>query len=561
MAMTEQAFYNASVFNRIAAVFAVCAVSYIVAFAAPLSASADSNSVLVFCFENQTDDRNIDWIGTGISEMVLERLAAERSLYVFNRDERTTAYERMGIPETITVSRATAVSIAWDTGADSVVVGKISGTHQDFRIEAHILNLRDASSGPAIVVKGELQNVVPMATSLSFQLARQLVPGTTIPESDYTLHPPVPSSAFEAYTRGMMASDSSRRIALFQDAIRLDPKYSSAIYQLGRQYFLDMDFKASIPLLEKINEASPDYPQSRFMLGLNYYNAGDFSKSAELFSALPPVYDVLINLGMAIAGRGDFREAMATWKRAADLNPLGTEALFNLAHLGLTRGERVDAEAAAKSIEQYLKLSGRDAEAIFLQGRIYERLGRAEEAQRLITSAVNLSPRLTRWVNQALPNFRRLRTPVNVTELRLAPQTTIWNDARLARRAIGRDLVFWLDSVQDLIDSQRFAEAIVQLQDIDRTFPRSAETRLVFAEVYESQKQTELAVKEYQRALALKPSADTWVLLARLYRSTNQPASERQAIEEALKLEPGNSGAVSLKAELDRPAGTGRRRQ
>src|SRR5216110_87016 len=104
MAMTEQAFYNASVFNRIAAVFAVCVVFYVVAFVTPMSACADTNSVLVFSFENQTDDRNIDWIGAGVSEMVVERLAAERSLYVFNRDERATAYERMGIPETVSVS-------------------------------------------------------------------------------------------------------------------------------------------------------------------------------------------------------------------------------------------------------------------------------------------------------------------------------------------------------------------------------------------------------------------------------------------------------------------------
>jgi hypothetical protein len=43
-------------------------------------------------------DRNIDWIGTGLSEMVTERLSAEYGIYVFNREERIIAYERMGIP-------------------------------------------------------------------------------------------------------------------------------------------------------------------------------------------------------------------------------------------------------------------------------------------------------------------------------------------------------------------------------------------------------------------------------------------------------------------------------
>lgn len=544
-------------FSRIVAAIVVC----LVALLSPLAVHADTASVLVFSFENQTDDRNIDWIGPGLSELVIERLSAERGLYVFTRDERTTAYERMGIPESVSVSRATAMSIGWDTGADAVVIGKIYGTHEDFRIEAHIVNLDGASSSPDVIVSGELQNVVPMATTLSFRLARQLVPETTIPEADYIAHPPVPSSAFEAYIRGLMASDSARRIALFQDAIRLHPQYSSAIYELGRQHHLDMDFKNSTPLLEKITAESPEYVPAQFMLGLNYYNVGDFNKSVAVFSVLAPVYDVLIDLGMAYSGRGDFANAMAAWKRASDLNPLGTESYFNMAHLGLTRGERNDAETASKTIEQFLKLQGRDAEAIFLQGRIYERLGRADEAQRLMATAINLSPRVGKWMNQPLPNFRRLRTPLAVTELRLGAQTSIWSEARLVRRAGGRDVADWLDSVQDSIDSQRYGEALSALQDIARTFPQSSETHLMLAEVYETQKQNDLAIAEYQHAIALKPTGDAWFQLARLYRSMNRTALERQAVNQALVVEPGNPRALARKAELDRLPGARRNPQ
>jgi tetratricopeptide (TPR) repeat protein len=232
-----------------------------------------------------------------------------------------------------------------------------------------------------------------------------------------------------------------------------------------------------------------------------------------------------------------------------------------MAHLGVTRNDRSDLEGAAKSIEQFLKLNSRGAEAIFLQGRIYERLGRIEESQRLIASAVNLSPRLARWVNQPLTNFRRLRLQPNVTEIRLAPQRTIWNEERLQRRAHGRDIATWLDVVQKSIDSQLYGEALRELQDIARTFPQSAETRLMFAEVYEEQKQNNLAVAEYQRAIALKPAADTWILLARLYRTMNQPASERMALDSALAIEPGNTAAAARKAELDRPRNPNRRRQ
>jgi tetratricopeptide (TPR) repeat protein len=226
----------------------------------------------------------------------------------------------------------------------------------------------------------------------------------------------------------------------------------------------------------------------------------------------------------------------------------------------LTRGDRNDAEAAAKFMDQFLKLQGRDPQAIFMQGRIYERLGRADEAQKLIASAVSLSPRLQRYVNQTLPNLGRLRGKINVTEIRLGPQMTVWDHSRLARRASGRDIAPWLDSVQPSIDSQRYGDALQELQDIDRTFPESPETRLMFAEVYEDQKQNDLAIAEYKRAIALKPSADTWILLARLYRTMNQPAAELQALDSALTLDPGNAAAKSRKAEIGRPPSPPRRR-
>src|SRR5437879_533482 len=72
-------------------------------------ASADSSTILVFPFENVTNDRSLDWIGEGISELIIERLQPESGVSTFAREERLAAFEKLGIPETTTVSRATAL--------------------------------------------------------------------------------------------------------------------------------------------------------------------------------------------------------------------------------------------------------------------------------------------------------------------------------------------------------------------------------------------------------------------------------------------------------------------
>ena len=170
----------------------------------------------------------------------------------------------------------------------------------------------------------------------------------------------------------------------------------------------------------------------------------------------------------------------------------------------------------------------------------------------MIAQAMRLSPRVERWLNQPLPNLQRLRTQVDTTEIRLPLQTTIWNPARLSRRALGLDAAGWLGSVQNQMESQLYGEALRELQDMIRTFPDSPDARLLAAQVYERQKQYDLAVREYRQSIQLRPSAEAYVLLAKLHRTMNQNGPALEAVQEALKLDPGNYEAAGLKAELER---------
>jgi tetratricopeptide (TPR) repeat protein len=424
--------YNEKRMSRILSAF--WAIAAIVLM--PPLLSAQKTTVLVNAFENQTGDRNLDWIGEGLSVLIAERLTAQPQLYVFGLDERMAEYDKLAIPDTVSVSRATALKIAWDMGADAIITGKISGTHDDFRIEAKVLDLTEGNSDFDVNALGKLDDVISMAANLSSQLAKGLVPGADVPESDYAARPPIPRSAFEAYVRGVFASDPQRRTDLLKDAIRLHPQYTAAIYQLGQVYYLDSNYKSSSDLLEKISAAAPEYPQARFMLAMNYYHLGDFAKAATIHSSLPTNYDVLVDLGAALAGKGDPVAAESAWRHALLVNASGSEASFNLAYLAFTRGEM---ETAVSRLNEFLRSHGRDAEALYLLGQAFERLGRNAESQRIIGQATRQSPRLEKWIGQPLPNIARLRTQYNATELRMPFDTTIWNEARLARKAAAQD--------------------------------------------------------------------------------------------------------------------------
>lgn len=385
-------------------------------------------TVLVNAFDNQTGDRRLDWIGEGIATAVADRLTA-RSLYVFGRDERSAGYERLGIPEPLSVSRATSIKMAWDMGADILVTGRTSGDANELRIDARVLNLVENSIALDLTVTGKLDGLLPMAASLASRLAGVLGPGVP-PESDGAISSPVPLSAFEAYVRGVMSIDSQRRVELLQEAIRLHPRYMSAIYQLGLVHYLDSDYNISTQLLERIPPDVPEYPMARFMIGMNAYHIDDYARAAAVFSTLGPDYDILLNLGASLAASGDLAGAAGVLKLAAEQDPSASEAAFNLGYVAFMRGQW---EVAASQMSLFLQTRGRDSEVLFLLGQTYSRLARSDESRRLIAQAIRQSPALERWVNQGVPKLLRVRTQFDATELRMPGG--VWNETRRARKA------------------------------------------------------------------------------------------------------------------------------
>src|SRR4030095_16949389 len=107
-------------------------------------------------------------------------------------------------------------------------------------IEARVIDLAQLRAADDFKASGKLEEVTQMAASLSAHLITSLT-GASAEAPDYT----VPRSAFENYIRSLLTQDLQRRTELLKEALRLNPQYSAASYQLGRTYHLDREFKAS----------------------------------------------------------------------------------------------------------------------------------------------------------------------------------------------------------------------------------------------------------------------------------------------------------------------------
>ncbi|MBI4475213.1 MAG: hypothetical protein HY646_21295 [Acidobacteria bacterium] len=466
----------------------------------------------MFPFENASSDRNLDWIGEGIAELINERLQSE----VFTRDERLAAFEKLGIPSEAAVSRATAVRLGWDAGADFVITGRYSGTPENFEVSARVIDLASSRSGREFKVTVKLEEFVrTRAKALDYMLGGQLqgnaaavgaVRGAQARQREASSDDrPRSPAAFENYIRGLLSNDPEKRAEYFQTAIRLEPQFPAAIFQLGRSYHEERDFKNSNLWLEKITDADPEYLQARFTMALNRFYFGDFTGAISIFEKLPATYDVLINLGAAHSHKGNHAAALMAWSKAAELDPLSSEAFFNSGYVGFLQSRN---DAALRDLRESLRLRGRDSEALFLLAKTYERLGHMEDSHRTMAQATRLSQRVERWMSganaspigrshqgmsganaspigrshqgltQPMPKLERLRTS---TSFRNSKE--IWTEERLNRRAQSQDLTAWLEAIQTYIDAYQYGEAIRELQDVIRMYPGSTEARSLLEEV------------------------------------------------------------------------------
>ena len=75
---------------------------------------------------------------------------------------------------------------------------------------------------------------------------------------------------------------------------------------------------------------------------------------------------MLLNLGAALSRKGDPLSAMAAWKRAAMLDPLASDAFFDMGYAELH--QRMTSMRRKRTCMESLKLRGRDSEALVPAG-------------------------------------------------------------------------------------------------------------------------------------------------------------------------------------------------
>jgi Tfp pilus assembly protein PilF/TolB-like protein len=345
------------------------------------SSLAQSATLLILPFQNNSSYEDLNWIGTSIAETLYAELGS-RGEIVLDRATLLEGFHRLTLRPDARFTKATIIKLGQTLGADYVIfgdydihltAGETKLRKSDIAITSHLIDLRKFREGPVASESGNLAELSRMEEYLSFTYASTLMPeGGYKVEQFTTPDKLIRLDAKESYIRGLISNSMDQKIRWFEQASALNRAYASPAFELGKIYLQHKDFRQASDWLLRVPAGHPSYLEARFKLGLAAYGAADYKSAAGYFkevSQIIPLSEVYNNLGAA-ENRLNQAAAIEDFRRAADTDRADETYSFNLG-LALYKAGRYD--EAADRLKTAVEKMPEDREANGLLARVEQR--------------------------------------------------------------------------------------------------------------------------------------------------------------------------------------------
>lgn len=355
---------------------------------------AKANTIAVLPFANLSGDRAEDYFSDGMAEEVRAALAALGSLHVVAR----TSSEMLRNADAVTAARRLDVA--------NVVTGSVRRSPSTIRVNAQLVDGHNGIEQWSQSFDRPVGDVLQIQSDIAANVARALSVelggvGASVTAIGGTKNPQAQDLLLQATaSEGDDTSDAMlHRIALLDQALRIDPSYAEAYARRGLQQELwSSAYSASAEEKDRgeANAAqsarrsiaiAPDLALGHTTLGLIYHNQlamkqslAALKKAAELPSADTVSF---VNYGLALVQVGRQAEALTVVDRAIRVDPLNPIARMMRSYVLFYSRKYPEAIDAARQVlaivPQNVRARSFAAWSLILLGRLEE--GSAEAAK------------------------------------------------------------------------------------------------------------------------------------------------------------------------------------
>ena len=191
-----------------------------------------------------------------------------------------------------------------------------------------------------------------------------------------------------------------KAIRAFENALKVDPKFYPAHYNIGILYQGDDKFNEAVVAYKHVLKIKPDYAEAHNNLGITFKELGRLDEAEasyrQAIALKPALVEAHSNLGVTLKELGRLDEAEACLTQAIALKPDLAEAHSNLGNTLQELGRLDEAEA---SLIKAIAFKPDYAEAHYNLGVTLHELSKLEEAEASYTQVIALKPDYARAHN------------------------------------------------------------------------------------------------------------------------------------------------------------------
>ena len=371
----------------VASVLAACLVVPLAEAFASATEGSKARAVLIVPFDASALDRDEQWVGEGVAQVVALGLAQHPAFVQIDRKRLRVFGQPEAWGEPVVAQAARAVR------ADAALFGRVSRTGSELVLEPRLLEVKGGDPvtlEPVKVGEGEL---LARLAALPTVYARALRVPLTEPETqriERAAQPTRSPRAFELFSRAQAAvqqggqEGNESAVDLLSRAIEADASFAVAQYTLGTVHqALGNRWKAAAQYRAS-TQIDSSYPEPFKALGDLLLAAPRrlYDQAVEAYGRaieLRPFYaDAHVGLGDAKAAKGDIDGAVAAYQKALTFNAVNPRVHMSLGKIYFTeKGLYYESVGAFKKA---LDLDPNSVEARMGLGEVYEDKGLYKEA-------------------------------------------------------------------------------------------------------------------------------------------------------------------------------------
>ncbi|MGH9938212.1 MAG: winged helix-turn-helix domain-containing tetratricopeptide repeat protein, partial [Blastocatellia bacterium] len=359
-------------------------------------------AVAALYFENQTGDRELDWLREGLADMLIANLSRSRRLTVLSRQQLAVLLDHIGRRNAAKIGLEDGLEIGRRARAEALILGSFARIGEKVRID---VTLRDARTGQIQAAESLIADrpemILTQIDLLSLKLAERLGAALTEPDAQRGLASAMTNN-LDAYRYYSLALEQTQMfqfheaLALLEKALALDPRFAMAHARIGYVYAVRVgDGSKAGPYLEKALAIS-DRLSEKDKLFISAWQANAAHDAAraivvyrDLTARYPMETEAYQRLSWVLQTQNRNEEALAVIRQGLGADPEWKDLYNALGTVCMRLGRNEEALAA---YQRYIQLAPNDPNAWDSLGAFHQWLGRYEEAEAAYNRALALNP-------------------------------------------------------------------------------------------------------------------------------------------------------------------------